>query len=227
MISFVHLWIASLSLTHHTSSHLFFSFLHLLQIKGAMDIPLSQIKPIYSLPSKTSTPIQDSQAIQSTLQTLSLRPHIEGGYFAETDIHPLRIPNPHTHQSPDDTTRAASSSIIYFLTPRSPLGAFHRNASRTVHTLHRGRARYVILHADEASREGNAGRKVAVESFVAGAGIERGERLQWVVDGGKYKASYLLPDTGAAGEDYAKGEGTEGLLISEVSSSLIMGLLDE
>lgn len=77
----------------------------------------------------------------------------------------------------------------------------------------------MILHADEASREGNAGRKVAVESFVVGGDIERGERLQWVVDGGKYKASYLLPDTdtGTDGEDYANGEGTQGLLISEVS----------
>lgn len=75
----------------------------------------------------------------------------------------------------------------------------------------------MILHADEASWEGNAGRKVAVESFVVGGDIERGERLQWVVEGGKYKASYLLPDTGTDGEDYANGEGTEGLLISEVS----------
>lgn len=193
-----------------------------------MDIPLSQIKPIYPPPSnEPPNQIQHSNLIQSTLQTLSLTPHIEGGYFTETDKHPLRIPNPHTHQSPDDTTRAASSSIFYFLTPRSPLGAFHRNASRTVHTLHRGRGRYVILHADEASRERNAGRKVAVESFVVGAGIERGERLQWVVDGGKYKASYLLPDTGTDGKDYENGEGTEGLLISEVCFSLAMGWLDE
>ena len=84
----------------------------------------------------------------------------------------------------------------------------------------------MILHADEASRERNAGRKVAVESFVVGAGIERGERLQWVVDGGKYKASYLLPDTGTDGKDYENGEGTEWLLISEVCFSLAMGGLN-
>ena len=81
----------------------------------------------------------------------------------------------------------------------------------------------MILHADEASREGNGGRKAAVESFVVGGDIERGERLQWVVEGGKYKASYLLPDTDTEGQDYGNGKGTDGLLISEVSFSVYLG----
>ena len=38
-----------------------------------------------------------------------------------------------------------------------------------------------------------------------------GERLQWIVEGGKYKASFLLEDKT---EDGGKGEGT-GCLISE------------
>jgi predicted cupin superfamily sugar epimerase len=69
-----------------------------------------------------------------------------------------------------------------------------------VHTLISGRGRYVFIHADE---EGN---KKRVESFVVGKDVAEGEKSVWVVEGGKFKASYLL-------------DGVEGgrLLISEVS----------
>lgn len=194
-----------------------------------MDIPLSQIKPIYS---PTTPPSSDSPEIQQTITTLNLQPHVEGGFYVCTDKSPLRIPNPFPLDSnsssgasapapaddPSNTTRAASTAIFYFLTPTSPLGAFHRNKARTVHTLHWGRGRYVIIHADEAGSESGDGeekKKVRVESFVVGTNIAKGERLQWVVEGGKYKSSYLLPD-----ED---GEGkTEGLLISEVCCSILL-----
>lgn len=114
-----------------------------------------------------------------------------------------------------DSTRSASTTIHYLLTPASPLGAFHRNKGRTVHTLHKGRGRYVIIHADEVMGEGSYDShkglvsKARVETFVVGQDVLNGDRLQWIVDGGKYKASYLLPESG-------KGEGEEdGLLISE------------
>ena len=158
-----------------------------------MAIPLSKIKPIY--PPNTPDQSSESPTIQSTITTLKLQPHIEGGYFVETDLDTLRVPNPHPPTSESDTTRSASTSIFYLLTPRSPLGAFHRNASRTVHTLHRGRGVYVILHADEESVRSNGG-NVSVEAFVVGQDIEKGERLQWVVEGGKYKGTFLLPDDG-------------------------------
>ncbi|KAK1146077.1 hypothetical protein N8T08_003725 [Aspergillus melleus] len=99
---------------------------------------------------------------------------------------------------------AASTTIYYLLTPSSPLGAFHCNASRTVHTLHRGRGRCIIIHVDQAACHGG---KAPVESFVVGHRLEEDERLQWIVEGGKAKSSYLWPDSDA-------GE-TEGLLISE------------
>jgi len=67
----------------------------------------------------------------------------------------------------------------------------------------------VIIHADEV--EGRAGRARA-ETFVVGKDVERGERLQWVVEGGKYKASFLLEDE--EGREVSEG----GLLISEVSN---------
>ncbi|ODM17966.1 hypothetical protein SI65_06754 [Aspergillus cristatus] len=168
-----------------------------------MTTPLAQIKPTY--PPNTPDASSESPTIQSTIKTLNLQPHIEGGYFVETDRDTLRVPNPHPPRSKNDTTRSASTSIYYLLTPRSPLGAFHRNASRTVHTLHRGRGMYVILHADEESVRRNGG-KAAVETFVVGQDIEKGERLQWVVEGGKYKGTFLLPDDGGS---------SNGLLISE------------
>lgn len=68
----------------------------------------------------------------------------------------------------------------------------------------------MIIHADEPGEEKR------VESFVVGQDVEKGERLQWIVDGGKFKGSFLLED----GDEKGK---SEGLLISEtvnpVSSS--------
>lgn len=53
--------------------------------------------------------------------------------------------------------------------------------------------------------------KARVEVFTVGKDVAKGEKLQWIVDGGKFKASYLLPD------DEEGGKTSEGLLISEVS----------
>ncbi|KZZ89548.1 DUF985 domain-containing protein [Ascosphaera apis ARSEF 7405] len=185
------------------------------------EFPLSQVKPFFHPP---STP--DPPSIQVTIDTLHLQPHIEGGFFVETDRDPLRIPNPFVNQppytfQPDEPTvqeqasfptRSASTSIIYLLSPSSPRGCFHRNRARTVHTLHRGRGRYVVIHADEAVKvEGKTKTKTKarVEVFTVGKDVAKGEKLQWIVDGGKFKASYLLPD------DEEGGKTSEGLLISE------------
>ncbi|KAF7158429.1 hypothetical protein CNMCM5623_003432 [Aspergillus felis] len=168
-----------------------------------MDIPISSIKPIYH-PSPT-TPTPKSKSIQTTIQTLHLQPHPEGGYYTETDRQALRIPNPHS-KDPSDT-RSLSTTIYYYLTPDSPTGSFHLNRSCTVHSLHRGRGRYVIIHADLATDDGPA----PVTSFVVGPNLDKGETMQWIVEGGKYKASYLLPDDPSENGD---GE-SEGLLITE------------
>jgi len=148
----------------------------------------------------------------STIASLNLQAHPEGGYFVETDRDPLLVPNPFktpTDKSgaaaDQDTTRNASTTIYYFITPKSPVGHFHRNKARTVHTLHQGRGRYVLIHADESPAR--------VESFVVGHDLAKGERLQWIVEGGKYKASYLLPDKENNGR--SPSERTSGLLISE------------
>ena len=143
---------------------------------------------------------------QSIIDTLKLQKHPEGGYFVETDRDQLRVPNPFPGHDANDSTRNASTTIYYFITPASPKGSFHRNKGRTVHTLHKGRGRYVIIHANEV----DPGAKARIETFIVGQNIGAGERLQWIVEGGKYKASYLLPDVDGGAE-------SDGLLISEVS----------
>ncbi|KIW80297.1 hypothetical protein Z517_06912 [Fonsecaea pedrosoi CBS 271.37] len=163
----------------------------------------------------SSPPATEPQSMSRTITTLQLQSHIEGGYFCETDRDPLLVPNPFknlpqlTNATSKDTseTRHASTTIYYFLSPKSPVGRFHRNRGRTVHTLHWGRGRYVILHFDQ--RDSASGQEVPIETFVVGKDIEKGERVQWIVEGGKFKASFLLPDK--EGGD----ESEQGLLISE------------
>lgn len=87
--------------------------------------------------------------------------------------------------------------------------------NRTVHTLHKGRARYVIIHADEVVNGVRPAGQARIETYVVGQDVAAGERLQWVVEGGKYKASFLLPDEDSASAAASK----DGCLISEVSFS--------
>lgn len=67
----------------------------------------------------------------------------------------------------------------------------------------------MIIHdkPDVVYEEGRRGKRV--KTFLVGQDVERGEKLQWVVEGWKYKASFLLLDEEG-------GEGSEGLLISKM-----------
>lgn len=167
----------------------------------------------------------ESASIQAIIDALGMMPHPEGGYFVETDRDPRQVPNPFSASksnatdgaASDSLTRSASTTIFYLLTPSSPQGHFHRNKARTMHTLHKGRGRYVIVHADE---EGHT-KPVRMETFVVGQNIHKGERLQWMVEGGKHKASYLLSDQEGEGEPSSE----EGLLISEVRFILFCSAL--
>lgn len=167
-----------------------------------------EFKPIFTpKPGATEAP-----ATASIITKLKMLTHIEGGYFVETDRDPLLIPSSFPVDAASEQTlslvpqrpgfdplvRNASTSIFYLLTPNSPQGNFHRNRARTVHTLHKGRGRYVLICEDGRT-----------ESFVVGQDVGKGERLQWVVEGGIYKASFLLPDREEGDES------EEGLLISE------------
>jgi predicted cupin superfamily sugar epimerase len=176
----------------------------------------SKLKPTYTPGTHTT----ESPSTQSIIKALSLEKHVEGGYFSEIDRDPLTIPNPFPHTSSqtaslpisgDNSLRNASTSIYYLLTPVSPQGHFHRNKGRTVHTLIEGRGVYVLIHATEE------GEKKRVEKFVVGKDVSKGERAVWIVEGGKYKASFLLA---MDGEGKKKGEG-DRLLISEVSLAMV------
>ncbi|MCJ1474825.1 hypothetical protein MMC13_003485 [Lambiella insularis] len=171
----------------------------------------SLFHPVFTPALDTAEP----PSIQETIDRLRLQRHPEGGYYVETDRDPRRVLNPFLPQTAsealpsasgdeDDCTRSASTTIYYLLSPTNPTGVFHRNKGRTIHTLHKGRGRYVVIHADQMKN----GQKARVETFVVGHDLQAGERMQWLVEGGKYKASFLLPDVPG-------GERCEGLLISE------------
>ncbi|KAM0418850.1 hypothetical protein ACHAPT_012215 [Fusarium lateritium] len=166
-------------------------------------------------PSFTSSPEPETPRTNTLIRALSLIPHMEGGYFQQTDEDPTTIPSTYPSEALsvqttalagppregfDINTRRLSTTIFYLLTPCRPQGNFHRNRSRVIHTLHRGRGRYVLIHPD--------GR---VETFIVGHAVEKGERIQWIVEGNVWKASYLLPSKATAGET----QHGEGLLISE------------
>ena len=181
---------------------------------SAIDSSITPLKPSFTAAWDNAP---DPPKIQNLIDSLHLLRHPEGGWFAETDRDILRIPNPwlnkHGYETTakaegDDTTRSAMTTIFYLLTPNSPQGRFHRNKGRTVHTLHKGRGRYVLIHNTQS------GEKARIETFVVGQNVAKGEKLQWIVDGDIYKASYLLPD------DEDSEESAEGLLISEVSVSV-------
>ena len=69
----------------------------------------------------------------------------------------------------------------------------------------------MLIHADDVDGPPSEG-KARVETFLVGMDILNGERLQWIVDGGKFKASYLAPELKSDGGGSAS---EEGLLISE------------
>jgi len=176
--------------------------------------PTEPLKPSFKAAGEN---VSEAPKIEKLIDSLHLLKHPEGGWFVETDRDPLRIPNPFLSKQQngaveytakaagDDVTRSAMTTIFYLLTPNSPKGRFHRNKGRTVHTLHKGRGRYVLIRTDEVQ----PGEKARIETFVVGHDVEKGERLQWIVEGEIYKASYLLPD------NENSGESESGLLISE------------
>lgn len=172
--------------------------------------------------------ISENQYVQGVIDFLDLQRHTVGGYLVETDRDP-KFPKSFQNQKlasninntvntlSGSETRDVSTKIFCYLTSGSPFGAFHRNKSRTIHTLHWGRGRYVTIHADEVA---GTGQKARVETFVVGKNLLAGEKTQWIVEEGIYKSSFLLPDeaTGLDGEN-------NGLLISEVKPPIFLPIL--
>lgn len=167
-----------------------------------------------------------STTLTSTTANNTNKPQNKSNNDPNTKVYNYAIASKAT-ESP---FRNASTSIHYLLTPSSPIGRFHRNKARTVHTLHWGRGGYVVLHppgtqpngsqSGRGVQEGTGKGKWTIETFVVGHDVARGEKLQWIVEGGRYKASCLLSDAvvdvGGSGTGTASGGGSEkGLFISE------------
>ena len=93
-----------------------------------------------------------------------------------------------------------STLIHYLFTCDAPMGRFHVNRSRIIHILQKGRGQYVLIYPD--------GR---LKTFVVGFSTDRCEMYRWVVPGGVYKASFLLPLDDVNGES-----ADDHLLISEI-----------
>ncbi|KAJ5932303.1 hypothetical protein N7516_006792, partial [Penicillium verrucosum] len=128
----------------------------------------------------------------------------------------------------DTKTRSVGSPILYLLTPQRPLAAFHRNQRRTVYSvrLAKGRGWYVIVHADEVSREHRRGYsaekpKARIEAFVVGPGFEIGERLlfcyrmhlrEYIFEMGEMFHKVVVPGFEFAGHDFLRKEQMEEVL---------------
>lgn len=140
------------------------------------------------LPFPNPYPPTESPSAQTLISILNLSPTLKAATLSKSTVIPSsRIPSflvltdPNLlkpPKPPQTANRSASTTIFYPLSPHSPVGSFHRNKGRTIHTLHRRRRTYVVIHADEVGAEGGAAR---VETFTVGGHLEKGERLQWVV----------------------------------------------
>lgn len=158
--------------------------------------------------------IEPPASLKKLIDDWQLIKHREGGYFKETDRSPffMDVCDDEEQASggdvtcafgekakPDENTltvkRNYSTLIYYLLTPDAPVGKLHKNKNRIIHILQKGKGQYVLIYPDGT-----------IKSFKVGFDYANGEVAQWVVPGGVYKASFLLPNE----------EFDNGLLISEV-----------
>ncbi|GMG48964.1 unnamed protein product [Ambrosiozyma monospora] len=185
------------------------------------------LKPLYAEKGIT----EPSPDVKKLAKDHHLIQHQEGGYFNETDRSSFLMENPSYPGHNDGTklanvtrtgdfqnepilphptdstkkitpTRNYSTLIHYLITCESPLGRLHMNEARIIHILQKGRGQYVLVYPDGT-----------IKSFVVGFNTDKGEVNQWVVPGGVYKASFLLP---LDSDDQAHESSKDHLLISEV-----------
>lgn len=109
--------------------------------------------------------------MQKLVNTLSLQKRIEVLYC---------ILN-----SPCSSTHPHYPSIVplHFLPPTQTQTPLRNHPPSQGRLLRRNRA--------QQGEKAKAKAEARVESFVVGGDIEKGERLQWIVKGGKFKASFL------------------------------------
>ena len=128
---------------------------------------------------------------ENIIKKLSMRKHIEGGYFCETHQSEIVVDT-----TREDNKRPIITSIFYMLTDDRPIGYFHKNQSDIIHYFHAGSAlTYLVI---EPNGE--------LKKIKLGADILADEQLQFVVKGGCWKATILEQgEYGLLGEAVAPG----------------------
>lgn len=175
------------------------------------------------------------------IRQLELVPHPEGGFYAVTWCAGEQVASPYG----DGARRSVATCIYYFLSPTVPngvpsadpvaagmpvgwkpgVGVLHTNKSSTMHLLHHGTSRYILIRAAHPWGPYNP-KKVPYElpeirTVTMGANRAARQTLQLLVEGGWWKVSMLapsaspsVPEPGAVdAKDEADGSGA---LISEV-----------
>eukprot|EP01061_Rhynchopus_euleeides_P000638 TRINITY_DN10451_c0_g1_i1.p2 TRINITY_DN10451_c0_g1~~TRINITY_DN10451_c0_g1_i1.p2 ORF type:complete len:238 (+),score=65.99 TRINITY_DN10451_c0_g1_i1:98-715(+) len=132
--------------------------------------------------------------IEEVVSSLGLQSHPEGGYFSETYRAEEVVDTNRT-----GSTRNAGTSIYYMLTDKAPISTWAINLSDIVHSYHGGRAlTYYVLHKNGT-----------LETQRLGMDILAGERPQFVVKGGCWKATEIESprsgEWGLLGEAVAPG----------------------
>ncbi len=117
----------------------------------------------------------ESATSQQLIDQLRLSPHPEGGYFRRTLTSD-------SHCQTEVGERPLLSSIYYLLTRAQNIGHCHRNRSGILHCWQGGGSlRYTTLSP-----------KGALQQWILGPDLTKGQRLQLWVPGGYWKASQLL-----------------------------------
>ncbi len=124
----------------------------------------------------TEHSITKQPSVDQLVKSLDLEPHVEGGYYRRTyqSDHRATINTP-------GGERFLLTSIYYLLTKESPIGHWHKNKSDIIHYYHIGKPiTYYLIHENGE-----------LETVTMGSNPLTGEKLQLVVKGGTWKASYL------------------------------------
>ena len=135
---------------------------------------------------------------------LGLEEHVEGGYFRQT----FRSDDKYLIET-SNGTRVTMTSIYYLLTSDSPIGHFHMNCSDIMHYFHLGDPiTYYLIYPN--------GR---LETRVLGPDVVNGQELQFVVQGGVWKASRISTSGpcgyGLIGEAVAPGFDYEDMKLGQ------------
>ena len=128
---------------------------------------------------------------EQIIDSLSLEPHPEGGYFRRT-FTSKRTAN----LGPDDSGRPTLTCIYYLLTSDSPIGRLHVNRSDIVHFFHAGSPIEYRLVTPSGE----------LKTAILGPDIDSGHQYQLHVPGGWWKASELTQgDYGLISESVSPG----------------------